>query len=172
MIVRGTAEDSYKEAIEFASEMAQAAPKEYREVVFQVLFEKRVKTISVTDKTSIKSSNLAGIEKPENRSISDMKYDWSNTNIAKLGGTAQYLAVIWKALDGLGIDGLTAKQVQDILFQKFRISKTQSAVSMGLIDWVGKYIDRDRKGNENVYRITRAGIEHLKKLEAQLKNER
>lgn len=89
------------------------------------------------------------------------KLDWSELPIINRDAITQNLMVLKLALDKFKIDGLSAKDIQQVLFQKYRISKTPNAVSMSLMAAVGKYVDRIQEGKEFLYRITDKGIAKL-----------
>jgi hypothetical protein len=158
-------------AIQEAIEIAKNAPEEYRQSVFQVMFELLLRNGVVherkTDKTA-RHESKKDEENAENRDILGARYEWSSTKISKLDGVAQYLAVIEIALNEFKIDGLTPKEIHDVLFEKFRIAKTTNTISMALMKAVGNYVDRIKIENGYKYRITREGIEFLRQEEAKV----
>ncbi|MDG6943366.1 MAG: hypothetical protein JRM94_04755 [Nitrososphaerota archaeon] len=87
--------------------------------------------------------------------------DWSSLPILNSEPIVQNLIILRLALDDFKIDGLSARDIQQILFQKYRVSKTPNAVSMSLMAAVGKYVDRIQEGKEFLYRITQKGIARL-----------
>jgi hypothetical protein len=158
---------SIEEAIKTAAAVADNAPEKYQQAVFRTMLEQLIRDHNGDAKKNTETQvEKRIIEKVEGQaSQSDInnilatKYDWGATNIDRLNGIRQYLAVIKLVLDEFGIDGLTAKEIQEILFQKFRISKTPNAVSMALMDAVGKYVDRIKRDKEWAYRITKTGMD-------------
>ncbi|MGI0016217.1 MAG: hypothetical protein ACREBU_22585 [Nitrososphaera sp.] len=160
-------------AIQRSMEIAEGAPEKYQQGVFQVvlqtlLAQPRVLQTDESDTKRQDSVSAVEVNKPDDlgRDLLEEKYEWSSTKIPQLKGLAQYLSIIETALNEFKIDGLTAKKVQEVLFEKFRISKTPNTVSMTLMDSVGKYVDRVKVKGEYLYRITRNGIEFLRQEEA------
>lgn len=62
------------------------------------------------------------------------------------------------------IDTLSASDITTILEQKFRERKTVNAVSMSLMESVGKYVDRIKEDKGYRYRITASGEERLSSI--------
>lgn len=162
-------------AIEESIEIAERAPEKYQQSVFQVVLEislvrPRGPKTNQPSEANQNSPTMAKVDEREDvdRDILQEKFDWSGTKIAQLKGLAQYLGIIDVALNEFKIDGLSAKKVQEVLFEKFRISKTPNTVSMTLMDSVGKYVDRIKEKGEYLYRITMNGIEFLRQEEAKI----
>jgi hypothetical protein len=159
-------------AIHEASKIAEMAPPKYQQGVFQTVFN-----LMLTDRlvpSPVQQTPVDEQTKTEaitdNNDILNIKFDWSGTKIPYLRGVAQYLAIIEIALNKFNVDGISAKTIQQVLFQKFRVSKTSNAVSMSLMNSVGKYVDRDEVNGEYVYRITRNGIDLIRQEEVSIKN--
>ena len=95
----------------------------------------------------------------------ESEYDWSHTNIRNLVPIGQYLKILKIAKTEFDINTLSPDDIRKILNEKFRISKTVNTISMSLMDGLGKYVDRIRRGHEYHYRITLMGEERLGKLE-------
>jgi hypothetical protein len=158
-------------AIQEAKKIAENAPEEYRQSVFQVMFELLLRNGTVQEQKTDKPARQEpkkDEESTENQGILEARYEWSSTRISKLEGVTQYLAVMEIALNEFKIDGLIPKEIHDVLFEKFRIAKTTNAISMALMKAVGKYVDRIKVENGYKYRITREGIEFLRQEEAKV----
>ena len=91
-------------------------------------------------------------------------YDWSSTRIQKLSSLGQCLYILKIGKNEFNINQLSPSDIQTILNQKFRFSKTINTIGMSLMKGVGKYVDRIRTGNEYFYRITPQGEERLEKF--------
>lgn len=161
----------FESAVEEAAEMADTAPPKYQQAVFQVVFGLMLSDGAVVQKQH--TDKIAQRETPKDVDVGDQdileaRYDWSSTKISKLEGVAQYLAVVEIAWKEFKIDGITPKQIHDVLFEKFRIPKTPNAISMTLMNVVGKYVDRIKIEGGYKYRITHLGIEFLRQEEAKV----
>ncbi len=164
-----------KELINWAIEIASEVENQYRIPTFQVILRKAIEeqTPELLRKVSSEKQPSRGdLDSPsgEIQSILNSTFDWGSIPVPKLTPSNQNLALIRIALHEFHIDGLSPKDIQKILFQKYRLSKTPNAVSMLLKNSVGKHVDRIQKGKEFVYRITDPGIKVLEKSLAEANN--
>ncbi|MBT3014017.1 MAG: hypothetical protein KUF77_15850 [Candidatus Thiodiazotropha sp. (ex Lucina aurantia)] len=74
------------------------------------------------------------------------------------------LRLLRAAKDDLGIDGVTAASIANVLVDKFRCRITRQAVSMALND-AGRYVNRHKEGNLVIFRIMAPGEDYLDSLE-------
>lgn len=93
--------------------------------------------------------------------ILESDFDWSATNIPNLKSTLQNLSVLKLVQENFEFSKLTAHDIQIILSQKFRISKTPNAISMSLMQEVGKHVNRTNEQKKFYYEITANGIAYL-----------
>lgn len=157
-----------KEAMEKALNLAKDIPEPYNEVAFKIIFERLIDEYNpVSEKITNKKKVMA---KPSRRKETDINeilhsdFDWPSTNIPKLKPIGQNLYVLKIAKEDFGRDELTPREIQVILSQKFRLTKSANAISMSLMTAVGKYVDRVQMGKEFAYRITNKGKEYLSEL--------
>ena len=71
------------------------------------------------------------------------------------------LAVLKLARDQLGIDGLTAPQISDILIKKFRVSSVYRQNVSSDLSKATQYVHRLKTGNEYKYLLMAAGESRL-----------
>jgi hypothetical protein len=165
-----TSDDDFVRIIDRAAKIAERAPEKYQKEAFRnvhvFLMENIESAAGKPHDSNVKISKPKAQENVGAADIIAVKFDWSGTSVLKHKGIAQYLAILEIALNELKIDGLSAKKIQEVLFEKFRISKTPNTVSMTLMDAQGKYVDRIKENGEYIYRITRKGIDFLKEEEA------
>jgi hypothetical protein len=157
-------------AFEYANMYAKAAPKGFETAAFQAALahylarnemESDVKTKHIKKKLVISKP----VPQDYLNELLASDYDWSATNIRDLSPQGQYLKILKIAKNEFKIDTLSSEDIQKILNEKFRISKTINTIGMSLMDSVGKYVDRIRRGNEYYYRLTSGGEERLQYLE-------
>jgi hypothetical protein len=145
-----------------AKELVSGTEDPYRSLAFSVVLLELLRSGLVKHQTQRKevqpreSPKIA--EKDRLRTILRSDVEWSSIPVLNNEPIKQNLIVLKLALDKFEIDGLSARDIQQILFQKYRISKTPNAVSMSLMAAVGKYVDRIQDGKEYLYRITSKGI--------------
>ncbi|MDE1818702.1 MAG: hypothetical protein KGI19_08885 [Thaumarchaeota archaeon] len=163
-----------KKKIDEAINIVKDVPEPYQNLSFEVVLGHLLNsTTTTTSKTSHKQS-ISIVKKEGQTGIETMlksDYDWASTHIPKLKPIGQNLYVLKIASDDFGIDILSPKDIQIILSQKFRLSKSANAVSMSLMEAVGKDVDRIQEGKEYLYRITNKGREHLDSLIQKLEDE-
>ena len=135
-------------------------PEEYKKIAFEVILNH---LLSSTQDISIQAikRDRSKVKREGIDIILKSSFDLSSTNIFKLKPALQNLYILKVVKEKFGIDGLSPNDIQTILLQKFRISKTPNAISMSLMNEVGKHIDRIQEGREFSYRITENGIEYL-----------
>lgn len=151
------------EAIGIVKDVPEPYQKLSFEIVLKHLLNLTIDTVpKISHKRSIPVAKAKGQADIETMLKSD--YDWASTQIPKLKPIGQNLCVLKIASDDFGIDILSPKDMQVILSQKFRLSKSANAVSMSLMEAVGKYVDRIQEGKEYLYRITSKGREYLDSL--------
>ena len=148
------------ENIDETIRIVETIPEEYRKIAFEIILNYFLSVPSKTAPRTIKpvqsSKTIQGID-----IILNSDYDWSSTNIPNLKPSLQNLYILKIAKKDFGIDGLSPKDIQTILIQKFRLSKTDNAVSMSLMQEVGKHIDRIQEGKKFRYKITDNGVAYL-----------
>ena len=168
-------ETNIKASIKKAIALAKDTPEPYDKVVVGVVLKHLLETDNVesTRKSHVTSRRQApsGVDADRLETILRSNYEWSMSNTTKLVGLGQYLNILKIVLDEFTIDDLSSSEIQEILSEKFRISKSINAVSMSLMDAVGKYVDRRRRNNEYFYKITQLGREHLDSLLGKIKDD-
>lgn len=134
-------------------------PEEYKKIAFEVILNH---LLSSTKDISIQTIRRGSsrIKQESINTILKSNFDMS-ANIFMLKPALQNLYILKVAKEKFSIDGLSAKEIHIILSQKFRISKTPNAVSMSLMNEIGKNIDRIQEGREFKYKITENGIKYL-----------
>jgi hypothetical protein len=135
-------------------------PEHYRNIGFGVvlaylLFSEK----GFTPTRQNKPESISKITDEQNGLDTILKsdFDWSSTDIPRLTALGQNLLLLKIVKDNFNIDNLSPSEIKAILYEKFRISKTNNAISMSLMENVGKYVDRIRTGSEYSYRITSQG---------------
>lgn len=139
-----------------AISIAEKTPAEYRQVAFEVILNHLL-----SSELSKKIQNRQVMTTKDHTSIADIlkgNFDWASTKILKFKATPQILLILKIAKEDFGINELSPSEVQKILKEKFRIIKSSSAISMLLMEKLGKYVDRIQEGNKFYYRITENGI--------------
>lgn len=131
-------------------------PEQYKKTAFEVilghLLSSDYSIISGSRQVLTKKDHI-GINK-----ILRSNFDWPSTKILESKPTPQILLVLKIAKEDFGFDELSASEIQKILKEKFRITKSVSAISMLLYEKLGKFVDRVSEGNKFYYRITQNGI--------------
>jgi hypothetical protein len=155
-----------QKAINEAIALTEGVEEPFRSIAFREVLINLLRTNTPSEKPgkeTIKHApaqpTLLGNDRFTNMIQSD--FEWSSLAIVNKDAITQNLMILKLALDKFKIDGLSAKDVQQILFQKYRISKSPNAISMSLMTAVGKYVDRIQEGKEFLYRITQKGLEKL-----------
>ena len=148
-----------KKHIDEAVEAVSKAPEEYKKIAFEVILKHLLSTSTkpIEKDYITKKSRTSHLDV---NTILSSDFDWTSTNIPSLKPIIQNLYILKIAKD-LGIDALSPQDIQSILNNKFRISKTHNAVSMSLMQATGKYIDRIQEGKKFLYRITDKGLAYL-----------
>ena len=137
-------------------------PEEYRKSSFEVLLNYSLIQTPPTQKTQFKKSPPK--KSPNDnylQTILDKNYDWASTGIKKLEGILQYLKILSVVKNDFDVETLSASDIRIILVQKFREKKTINTVSMSLMKFVGKYVDRIKAANGFQYRIVGSGEARL-----------
>ena len=147
-------------------DLIQDVPEEYQKSSFEVLLNHFLiqtspsfKQVSPKKSPSKKYSEMNPI-----KVILSPEYDWASTGIKKLKGYAQYLKILNVVKNNFNVETLSASDIVTILEQKFREKKTSNAISMSLMESVGKYVDRTKEDKEWRYRITVSGEERLEEI--------
>lgn len=159
--------NEFENQIKKAIKMVEDTPEVYKQSAFKViLFHLLSSESPINKQVPIKPSKsyVESISKHDIRVILKSNYDWASTKIPKLKPIGQNLYVLKIASDDFGIEGLSPKELQSILSQKFRLTKSANAISMSLMETVGKYVDRIQEGKEFLYKITTFGREYLDSL--------
>lgn len=148
--------DLISKHVQEAISIAERISPEYRKVAFEVILN-HLLTSELTEKIESRQAltikDHTGINK-----ILRGSFDWTSTQILELKPTPRILLILKIAKQDFGINELSASEVQKILKEKFRITKSVSAISMLLMEKLGKYVDRIQEGNKFYYRITENGI--------------
>jgi hypothetical protein len=159
-----------RKKIDEAIRIVVDVPEQYRNMAFESVLNHLLNSSTVTQKTSLKHV-ISTTQKEKSIGIDGVlrsNYDWATTQIPQLKPIGQNLYVLKIARDEFGIDTLSPKDIQIILSQKFRLSKSANAISMSLMEAVGKHVDRIQEGKEYLYRLTVTGREYLESLIQQL----
>lgn len=153
-------------------DLIQDVPEEYRKRSFEVLLNHFLiqTTPSFKQVSPKKSPPKKYSETNPLKVILSTEYDWASTGIKKLKGNAQYLKILNVVKNNFNVDTLSASDIVTILEQKFREKKTINAISMSLMESVGKYVDRTKEDKEWRYRITVSGEERLEEISGGNKN--
>ncbi len=154
-----------QKAIKEAIGLVEGVDEPFKSLAFSEVFSELLRSVGTeAEPRSEVVGSVASKPLPVKDRLSAMirsNFDWSTLPIVNKDALTQNLMVLKLALDKFKIDGLSAKDIQQVLSQKYRISKTPNAVSMSLMAAVGKYVDRIQEGKEFLYRITRKGIDKL-----------
>lgn len=147
----------YNKHIQNAIKIVENVQPEYKQAAFKVILEymlsNEVEINQTVSERKIPSSEThVGIEK-----LLRSHFDWSTFNIHTLKPTPQVLLILKIAKENFGINELTASEIGKILVERFRINKSTNALSMLLMEKLGKYVDRIQEGNKFYYRITANG---------------
>jgi len=147
--------------------MVRNIPEQYRNIGFGVVFAYLLLSEKgFTPTRQNKPESIAKITNEQNSLgiILKSDFDWSSTDIPRLTALGQNLLLLKIVKDNFNIDNLSPSEIKSILYEKFRISKTNNAISMSLMEKLGKYVDRIRTGNEFSYRITSQGKAKLEEI--------
>jgi len=139
----------------------------YNKIAFEIVLEHLLLRMGKAESVSSKSKQKPpAVQRGKDNIelIIKSDYDWSNTKIQKLPSLGQCLYILKIGKNEFNINQLSASDIQIILNQKFRLSKTINTIGMSLMKGVGNYVDRFRMGNEYFYRITPQGEERLEKF--------
>lgn len=131
-------------------------PEEYKKTAFEVILGHLLSSdysIVQESRHVLTKKDHTGIDR-----ILRSSFDWPSTKILQSKPTPQILLILKVAKENFGINELSASEVQKILKEKFRITKSVSALGMLLMEKVGKFVDRIQEGNKFYYRITENGI--------------
>jgi len=147
-------------------DLVQDVPEEFRKSSFEVLLNHFLIQSTLPSKPVApkKSHTKKNSDQNNIQTILDTEYDWASTGIKKLKGIAQYIKILNVVKNDFSVDTLSPSDIITILQQKFREKKTFNAISMSLMDSVGRYVDRIKEGKGYQYRITTSGEEHLNQI--------
>lgn len=148
--------DEITKHVQQALSIVKDVPSEYKEAAFKVILShllssENIKTVE--NRQVLTKKDHAGINR-----ILRGSFDWPSTKIFQLKPTPQILLILKIAKENFGTNELSAPEVQKILKEKFRITKSHSAISMLLMEKLGKFVDRIQEGNKFYYRITENGV--------------
>ena len=143
--------------------LVQDVPEEFRKSSFEVLLNHFLiqSTIPSRSATSKKSPIKKSSDTNDLQTILNTNFDWASTGIKKLKGILQYLKILSIVKNNFNVNTLSAFDITTILEQKFREKKTINAVSMSLMESVGKYVDRIKEDKGFRYRIIGSGEDKL-----------
>lgn len=146
--------------------LIEDVPEEFKKSSFEVLLNYFLiqQTLPSKPTPSKKSSIQKSLETNDLQIILNTNYDWASTGIKKLKGISQYLKILSIVKNDFDIETLSASDIATILEQKFREKKTINAVSMSLMESVGRYVDRIKEDKGFRYRITGSGQERLEDI--------
>lgn len=165
--------------IKEATEAVKDVPDDLRPVAFQKAFDALAgyeagergadnppspnRRRSTTGKSTRQTPNPHG---DSNRPQLDKLDRTSHPKITQ-GATAlaNSLRVLQAAHKELGIDGLSASDIDYVLTDKFRCSITRQAISIAL-NRAGRYVNRHKEGNSVIFRIMAGGEQYLVDLES------
>ena len=146
--------------------LVKDVPVEFRKSSFEVLLNYFLMQTTPPSKpnTPKKSQTKKNSEENIVQTILNTEYDWASTGIKKLKGIVKYLKILNVVKNDFDVDALSPSDITTILEQKFREKKTFNAVSMSLMESVGRYVDRIKEEKGYRYRITLSGDEHLNQI--------
>jgi len=145
-------------------EIVQDVPEEFRKSSFEVLLSHFLTETDLPSKSTTKKHRTKNSEQNSIKTILNTEYDWASTGIKKQKGIVQYLKILNVVKSDFGLDSLSPSDIKTILKQKFREKKTFNAISMSLMESLGKYADRIKEEKGYRYRITASGEEHLNQI--------
>lgn len=149
--------DTLIEHIKKAEEIANNTSGDFRLIAFEVVLSHLLANSSNRILESTPREILSVKKHDKITSLLNSNFDWSQFNIEKLKPTPQLLLILKIAKNEFGLNELTPSEIQKILEAKFRMHKSVNALSMLLMEKVGKYVDRILEGNKFYYRITGNG---------------
>lgn len=146
--------------------MVQDVPKEFQKSSFEVLLNYFLiqTTLPSTPVAPKKSHTKKNSEQNAIQTILNAEYDWASTEIKKLKGIVQYLKILNVVKNNFSVDTLSPSDITTILAQKFREKKTFNAISMSLMESVGRYVDRIKEDKGYRYKITASGEVYLNQI--------
>ena len=165
--------EAINEMIQKAIHIVKDVPEPYHNIAFEAVLKHLLLSKGVVQTVKHhKPESIPTIIDQKDRVDLILKsdYDWPSTHIPKLVALGEYLLLLKIAKDDFNIDDLSSSEIRTILHEKFRIMKTINAVSMSLMEALGKHVDRIRRGNEFFYKITPQGVSHLENLRSKLKD--
>lgn len=149
--------DNIKNNIESTLQSIVDVPSEYKIVAFQTILNHLLSSDQSRVLTDRTKSPLIVKDHTGITSLLKTNFDWTSTKILSLKPTPQILLILKIAKEHFSINELSPIEIQKILIAKFRISKSTNAISMLLMEKLGKYVDRIQEGNRYFYRITENG---------------
>lgn len=132
-----------------------AVPDDYKVAAFQVIFERSLEKAPRQRKAKRPDEPARSIDP-----ILNSHFDWTKIGILDMPLRMQNLEILRVAKAKFNTN-LTAHDIRVILDQKFRITKSWNAISMSLMNEVGKHIERTKKNGIYYYEITDTGISYL-----------
>ena len=152
-------------------DMVEGVPKEFQKSSFEILLGYFLMQSQLPLDTRTKKQTTQKRSEPDTlQRILSSEYDWASTEITQLNGAMQYIKILDVVQQEFTVDSLSVSEIKIILEQKFRQKKTTNAISMALMTFVGKYVDRI-KDKEYKYRVTASGRKKLEQNLEQIKNE-
>lgn len=161
--------DNVNELIKKAAEAAKNAPDHLQEAAFNKAFD-LYSSQSIGNSPS--KSGKTGTRKPKAKVRDEVEIGKSDKSLNDLDRTAHpeinynnsalinSLYLLKAAKDDLGIDGLNAGEVAEVLVDKFRCTITKRAIQYALND-AGKYVNRVKEGRTVIYKIMSPGEDYL-----------
>jgi len=153
-------EEITKHAIE-AIKLVADVPKEFREAAFQVVFanlsSQQVQSVKISENTTLHKQK----SKNSFNAILKSDFDWTAINIQNLKPTLQNLLILKIIKKEFTLSKLTPNEIQRLLSEKFRLPKTPNAISMSLMNEIGKHVNKTKEGKKFYYEITTNGIAYL-----------
>lgn len=157
-----------------AAEAAKHAPEHLQEAAFNRAFEALVR--AQEGKTRSKRSPPSAARrssKAEASRPSDERSDLLNrldrtahTEITDDTKALDNALLVLRAVhEDLGIDGLSAPEIAEILVDKFRCRVTRRSVARAL-NGAGQYVNRHKEGQRVIFRLMAAGERYLEELAA------
>ena len=164
---------TYAQLAKKARDQVQELEEPFKSLAFQTILQELIQEAKRPSQTTVrKSKTPTSGDQAEDPVQIFLTTVVDEKNYAKLfaskGRLAEKsLAVLKLARDVLGIDGLTASQISEILTRKFRVSKVYRQNVSNDLRKSTNYVHRIQSGSDYKYLLMTVGEEHLEEVASQ-----
>lgn len=163
-------EISYAQLAKKARDQVEQLEEPYKSVAFQTILQDLIQEAKKAPQTGFKKEKKPvptdQAEDPVQIFLTTVVDEKNYARLFASKGklTEKSLAVLKLARDVLGIDGLTASQISEILTKKFRVSKVYRQNVSNDLRKATNYVHRIQSGSDYKYLLMTVGEEHLEEV--------